>query len=126
MGRFELYPYSIGGEGTDQSGSAGGERMDQSGFAERLKTLRRRSGLSQEQLAERIDVSRQVVTKWENSEGIPKISNLIALADCFDVSVDELLGRDPLDNRRYQSEVAAEIRKLTAELKKLRMEVREI
>ena len=99
--------------------------MDQSGFAERLKRLRRRSGLSQEQLAERIDVSRQVVTKWENSEGIPKISNLIALSDCFGVSVDELLGRDPAENRRFQSEISGEIRKLTAELKKLRMEMRE-
>lgn len=62
-------------------------------FAKRLRALREGNGMSQEQLAERLDVSRQVVTKWENGSGVPKIDNLIALADCFHISIDELMGR---------------------------------
>lgn len=59
----------------------------------KIRHLRERSGLTQEQLAERLGVSRQVVTKWENGSGVPKIENLKALADHFHVTVDELIGR---------------------------------
>lgn len=62
-------------------------------FAKRLRALREGEGMSQEQLAERLDVSRQVITKWENGSGVPKIDNLIALSDCFHISIDELMGR---------------------------------
>ena len=61
-------------------------------FTTRLKDLRRQSGLSQEQLAGRVGVSRQAISKWESGAGRPEIENLIALADVFAVSVDALLG----------------------------------
>lgn len=61
-------------------------------FLTRLKDLRRQSGLSQEQLANRIGVSRQAISKWESGTGRPEIENLVALADVFAVSVDALLG----------------------------------
>ena len=48
---------------------------------------------TQEQLAEKLGVSRQAVTKWECGETIPDLSKLIALADCFEVSLDKLIGR---------------------------------
>lgn len=61
-------------------------------FLTRLKDLRRQSGLSQEQLANRIGVSRQAISKWESGTGRPEIENLVALADVFAASVDALLG----------------------------------
>lgn len=60
-------------------------------FAEKLKSLRRRAGMSQEQLAERLNVSRQAVTKWETGAGIPDIENMIAVSALFRISLDELL-----------------------------------
>ena len=66
--------------------------MNMTAFSNRLKELRTGRSLSQEQLAEQIDVSRQVITKWENGSGAPKIENLIALARYFGISVDSLLG----------------------------------
>lgn len=62
-------------------------------LAEKIRRMRERAGLTQEQLAEKLGVSRQVVTKWENGSGMPKIENLKALADYFHVTVDELIGR---------------------------------
>lgn len=63
-------------------------------FAEKLKSIRRQTGLSQEQLAEKLGVSRQAVTKWETDAGIPDIENLMAISSLFDVSIDELLSNE--------------------------------
>ena len=62
--------------------------------ANRLVNLRKQMGLSQEQLAEKIGVSRQAVSKWERSEASPDTDNLILLARLYDVSLDELLKTD--------------------------------
>lgn len=63
-------------------------------FAEKLKSFRRKTGMSQEQLAEKLGVSRQAVTKWETDAGIPDIENIMAISALFDVSIDELLSND--------------------------------
>lgn len=60
-------------------------------IAQRLATLRREHGLTQEQLAERIGVSRQAVSKWERTESSPDTDNLIALARLYGVTLDELV-----------------------------------
>ncbi len=60
-------------------------------FANKLKNIRKRIGISQEELADKINVSRQAVTKWETGKGIPDIDNIIALATLFNVSIDDLL-----------------------------------
>jgi transcriptional regulator with XRE-family HTH domain len=59
--------------------------------AERLADIRRKHGLSQEQLAYRLGISRQAVSKWERAESSPDTDNLIALAKLYDLSLDELL-----------------------------------
>lgn len=56
-----------------------------------IREQRKKAGLSQEQLAEKINVSRQAITKWETEKGIPDIANLIALSDEFGMSLDELI-----------------------------------
>ena len=59
--------------------------------ANRLVELRRARGLSQEELAARLGVSRQAVSKWERAESSPDTDNLIALARLYAISLDELL-----------------------------------
>ena len=63
-------------------------------FAEKLKSIRKQAGFSQEQLAEKIGVSRQAITKWETDTGIPDIGNLMAISALFDISIDELLSNE--------------------------------
>lgn len=60
--------------------------------ANRLAELRRAHNLSQEELAEKLGVSRQAVSKWERAESSPDTDNLIALAKLYGVSLDDLLG----------------------------------
>ncbi len=63
-------------------------------FAEKLKTLRKEKNISQEQLAEKLYVSRQAITKWENGNGIPDIENLIAISSLFNETLDSLLSEE--------------------------------
>lgn len=63
-------------------------------FSEKLKSIRKQAGMSQEQLAEKLGVSRQAVTKWETDGGIPDIDNLLAISALFSMSVDELLSNE--------------------------------
>ena len=63
-------------------------------FAEKLKNIRKQAGMSQEQLAEKLGVSRQAVTKWETDAGIPDIENIMAISALFDISIDELLSNE--------------------------------
>ena len=65
-------------------------------FGEKLKALRTERGLTQEQLAARLYVSRTAVSKWETGGGSPNLDSLQAVARLFDVSVDDLLSTDDL------------------------------
>ena len=60
-------------------------------FSEKLILLRKKNGLSQEQLAEMLEVSRQTVSKWESQLSLPEATKLMRLSDIFGVSVDALL-----------------------------------
>ena len=60
-------------------------------LAEKLNEARRQSGLSQEQLAEKLSVSRSAIAKWESGKGMPDVENLKATAKLLNVSVDYLL-----------------------------------
>ena len=55
-----------------------------------LKKIRRLCGLSQEQVAEKLNVSRQAVAKWESGDSLPDIYNCRALADLYDITIDDL------------------------------------
>lgn len=63
-------------------------------IANRLIELRKKSGLSQEELADRLGLSRQAVSKWERAEASPDTDNLICLAKIYGVSLDDLLNTD--------------------------------
>ena len=60
-------------------------------FNNKLYDLRKKKGLSQEELAGRLNVSRQTVSKWEVGESAPDMENLVALSELFGVSLDELV-----------------------------------
>lgn len=60
-------------------------------LGEKIKEARKQSGLSQEQLSEKLGISRSAVAKWETDKGIPDIENLKALSKLLDVSIDYLL-----------------------------------
>lgn len=63
---------------------------------ERLSDLRKRAGLSQEELAERLDVSRQAVSKWESGASSPDIHHVMRLGELYQVSTDYILrGSEP-------------------------------
>lgn len=67
-------------------------------LGKRLRSARKRAGLTQEQLAGKLSVSRQAVTKWEADKGMPDVGNLKRLSELLGVSVDYLLeGGDEMD-----------------------------
>ncbi len=90
-------------------------------IGERLTQLRKRNGLSQEELAEKLGLTRQTISKWELNQSSPDVEYVIALCDCFDVSSDYLLrGVEPeLKKENTEADSAAVlIRDDTREKKK--------
>ena len=62
--------------------------------ADKLVQLRKEKGLSQEELAEKLGISRQAVSKWERAEASPDTDNLVTLAKLYGISLDDLLGNE--------------------------------
>ena len=60
----------------------------------KLKDVRMQAGLTQEQVAEKIMVSRQTVSNWENGKSLPDIVSIMSLSDLYQISIDELLKGD--------------------------------
>lgn len=74
-------------------------------FNNKLYELRKQKGFSQEELASRLNVSRQTVSKWEVGESAPDMGKLIAISDLFEISLDELVkGETP-----KQSDVSEQV-----------------
>ena len=60
-------------------------------FSENLQFLRAQAGITQEQLAEELDVSRQSVSKWEGAQSFPEMDTLLRICGLYDVNLDTLL-----------------------------------
>ena len=67
-------------------------------FAENLIELRKLNNLSQEELAEKLGVTRQTISKYETGESLPDIEKCALLADIFEVSVDDMINYDKKEN----------------------------
>lgn len=63
-------------------------------FANKLVDLRKKMGMSQEAVAEKLGLSRQAISRWERAEGAPDMNNLIQLSKLYKVSLDQLVGTD--------------------------------
>ena len=72
-------------------------------IGEKLSKLRKENGISQEELAEKLNISRQAISKWENNESLPDTENLIAIAKLFNVSIDFLVGNKMVDSEQKNS-----------------------
>lgn len=72
----------------------------------RIADLRKRKNITQQELADVLGISFQTISKWENSNGMPDITLLPAIAEYFNVSVDQLLGVQPLEDEVYISKGA--------------------
>ena len=80
--------------------------MNENQLAENLMYYRKKKGLSQEKIAEYLEISRQAVTKWETNTSKPNSANLIKLAQLFEVDVDTLLGNEDGEKSSTQGEVS--------------------
>lgn len=84
-------------------------------FSENLKNLRKQNGFSQEELATRLHVVRQTISKWEKNLSVPDADTLIRLAEILDVSVSELLGA-PVNNEKSADDIALQLSRINEQL----------
>ena len=84
-------------------------------FSENLKVLRKQKGFSQEELATRLHVVRQTISKWEKNLSVPDADTLIRLAEILEVSVSELLGAK-IENENTTSDVAEQLSRINEQL----------
>ena len=76
-------------------------------FADKLMDLRKKNGWSQEELAEKLNVSRQAVSKWESAQSVPDMNRIIQLSELFGVSTDYLL-KDEMEQAEASRETASD------------------
>lgn len=84
-------------------------------FAENLKTLRKKKGFSQEELAVRLHVVRQTVSKWEKGLSVPDADTLIRLAEILEITVSDLLG-EKIGNDTVPNSVAEQLSRINEQL----------
>ncbi len=84
-------------------------------FSENLKTLRKQKGFSQEELASKLHVVRQTVSKWEKNLSVPDADMLVRLADVLDVTVTELLGAK-IDGTEDANNIAEQLSRINEQL----------
>ncbi len=77
-------------------------------LSEKIMMLRKKSGWSQEELAERLDISRQSVSKWESGASIPDLERIVNMSQLFGVTTDYLL-KDEIEEAEFAEEMAPEI-----------------
>ena len=89
-------------------------------FSEKLLTLRKSRNLTQEELAEQLDVSRQSVSKWESGQAVPELDKIVALSRIFDVTTDYLLKPSEIDELSVRAEMLEQQqKKLEGEIQKV-------
>ena len=71
----------------------------------KLKDVRMQAGLTQEQVAEKIMVSRQTVSNWENGKSLPDIVSIMSLSDLYQISIDELLKGDKRMKEKMEKKI---------------------
>jgi len=84
-------------------------------FGDNLKTMRRQRGFSQEALAERLNIVRQTISKWEKGLSVPDAEMLIQLADILDTTVATLLGETvDIEDESNKNTISAQLEQLNA------------
>lgn len=91
--------------------------MVKSYFGDNLYSLRKQKGLSQDELAEMLSVSRQAISKWERNESYPDTENLIAISRFFDVNINDLINKslDDIDKKNLTASESDEAKTTSTE-----------
>lgn len=84
-------------------------------FQENLKTLRKNKGITQEELAARLNIVRQTVSKWEKGQSVPDSEMLVRLAEIFEVPVSQLLG-GPIEPDAQPDALAEQLARINEQL----------
>ena len=85
-------------------------------FSENLKALRKARGMTQEELAARLHVVRQTVSKWEKGLSVPDAELLIRLAEVLDTNVGQLLGADIPEDGESRNDLADQLARINEQL----------
>lgn len=85
-------------------------------FSENLKALRKAKGLTQEELAARLHIVRQTVSKWEKGLSVPDAELLIRLAEALDTTVSHLLGADIPEDEASRDRLAEQLSRINEQL----------
>ena len=85
-------------------------------MAQRIQQLRRSKGLSQEELAVRLNVVRQTISKWEKGLSVPDAAMLIRLAEVLDTTVSRLLGADVPEDEADRDRLAEQLARINEQL----------
>ena len=88
-------------------------------FSEKLLSLRKQKGMSQEELADKLNVTRQTVSKWELDQTVPDMNKLVEISKLFEISLDELTGGMNMNNyiNEYKTEYTNEYKETAHEKK---------
>ena len=79
-------------------------------IADRIHSLRKLKGISQEELADRIGVSRQAISKWESEQSLPELDKIIIMSDYFEVTTDYILkGIEPIEQAKEKTALNANV-----------------
>ena len=81
-------------------------------LADKIIRLRKRNGWSQEELAEKMNVSRQAVSKWESAQTIPDLEKILLLSSLFGVTTDYLL-KDEMEDEEFTDETDFSVKRIT-------------
>ena len=84
-------------------------------FGENLKIIRKKKKMSQEELAEKVNVSRQSVSKWENGEAYPEMNNILELCKIFGLKINDLVHTDMSDISSLDEEIVMSVVKFNDE-----------
>lgn len=75
--------------------------MDTIKIGQFIKSLRKENSLTQREVAERLNVSEKTISKWETGNGMPEVSLMLPLCELFEISINELLSGERLDEKQY-------------------------
>lgn len=87
-------------------------------FGDNLKLIRKRKNMSQEELADKVNVSRQSVSKWENGEAYPEMNNILELCKIFNCKINDLVHVDMSDIDSLDDEIVMKVVKFNEEKQK--------
>ena len=87
-------------------------------FGDNLKSIRKSKKMSQEDLAERVNVSRQSVSKWETGEAYPEMNNILELCKIFNCKINDLVHKDMSDISSLDEEIVMKVAKLNEKKQK--------